>query len=206
MSLRWILLALLLGASPASAGRIALWAEGGVAIAESPAEFTDRWKDGVGFAAGVGYRTGPWLEISGAAAMERFGPDGDKVVRTLRPELDLTNATYEGGDATVIFLGGEARVFLPVSLSRVSMWLSGAGGFWRRTYEVVAIEVTTDEGTVGQDIPIPAENEMAVGVGGGLGIRVSREVWFTLETRYRTTLTADDQTRIIPVRIGFAYR
>jgi hypothetical protein len=199
-------LALLLVAAPADAGRAVVYAEGGVAVRRAPVEFVDGWKNGVSIAGGVGYRTGPWMEVGAAVSIERFDADARKVAGTLLPGVDLTNATVLGGDASVIFLSGEARLFFPLSLSRVSLWASGAGGLWRRTFEDVSVEVQDAQGTTAQDVPIPTDQELAVAAGAGLGYRVGGEVWLTFEGRWLVTVGAEEETRILPFRIGFAYR
>jgi hypothetical protein len=188
----------LLAAAPASAGRAVVHAEGGVAIRRAPAEFVDGWNDGVSIAGGVAYRTGPWMEIGAAVSIERFDADASKVAKALLPGTDLSNAEVSGGDASIIFLSGEARLFLPLSTSRVSLWASGAGGYWRRSFEDVLVDA--------QDVTIPTDEELAVAAGGGAGFRVSGEVWLTVEGRWLVTIGAEEETRILPFRIGFAYR
>ena len=188
----------LLAAAPANAGRAVVHAEGGVAVLRAPGEFADGWHDGVSIAGGVAYRTGPWLEVGAAVSIERFDAEAAKVAGALLPGTDLSNAEISGGDASIIFLSGETRLFLPVSTTRVSLWASGAGGFWRRTFEDVLVDA--------QDLSIPTDEEFAIAAGGGAGFRVSGEVWLTVEGRWLVTVGAEEETRVLPFRIGFAYR
>jgi len=205
MRLHWFPIALLLAAEPSSAGRVVVWAEGGAAIARAPYAFTEGWKDGYGVAAGLGWRTGPWVEVGTGVSIERFGTDGSRFARTLLPGEDLSGTTVGGGDASVLFLSGEARLFLPLSSSRVSLWAVGAGGLRRQSWDNVTVERTDDGGTTFEEFPVDAENELAVAAGGGLGIRVGRELWLTAEGRWLTTFS-DPPTRVLPFHIGFAYR
>jgi hypothetical protein len=204
MMTRWIPLALLLVTTPATAGKTTLWAGGGVSIVEAPTSFTNRWQDSIGFAGGIGYRTGPWLEVGAAISIDRFPPDGNKVAEWVLPGEDLTDAVVGGGDASIMLFSGEARIFFPFSLSRFSLWVSGAGGFWRRSFEPVTIDFTASGGD-SLSLNLPTDEEFAAAAGAGAGFRIGQELWLTLEARYLTTF-ADVHTRTVPIRLGVAYR
>lgn len=205
MTIRWFPIALLLAATPAEAGKAVVWGAGGVAIPEAPPFFTNHWREAIGVVGGIGYRTGPWLEIGAAVSIDRFGPDGKKVAQALLPGEDLTNVGVDGGDATVMFFSGETRLFFPLSLSRFSLWVSGAGGFWRRSFESVTVALPEDGGGT-TTLDIASDEKLAVAAGAGFGVRIGREVWLTGEASYQTTLTSEVQTKMVPIRIGLAYR
>jgi hypothetical protein len=206
MNRLWLLLCLgpLLITVPANAGRVTLYALGGVARPIEPDEFRAAWKNSISFAGGFGYRTGPWLEIGAAISIDRFKANGDRPGYVLLPNEDLTDATVLGGETSLLYFNGEARIYLPLSLSRMSVWALGGAGLFRQTFQEMTI--SQGDGLVDEVFLFDGENALGVSGGGGVGFRISPELWATVEATYIVGFTSDERTSYLPLRVGLAYR
>ena len=190
-----------LGPPAARAGKAVGYFSGGAGVPEAPSTFSDGWNPTFGVSVGVGFRPGPWLEVGGSFGLDRFSSKPEGRTEILLPGEDLTDATVRGGDTSILLLQGEFRAFLPISLSRVSPYLVGAGGLLRRTFEEVAI----DRDGVEELVSFEGVNAFVLSPGAGVGFRLTRELWFTLEGSYAIGFTEGEHTRYFPLRAGLAF-
>jgi opacity protein-like surface antigen len=196
-------IALVLHTGSAAAGEVVGGVRAGAAIPHAPAVFSDAWRTGFGVTVGAGFRPGPWIEYLASFSLDRF-PVGDEARRNeaLLPGRDLDGASVTGGDTSVLLLQGELRVYLPISLSWTSVYVLGGAGFLRRSFE----ELTIASGGAEETVAPGARSALAASAGGGVELRLTRDLWLALESAYTAGLTGDDEIRYLPVRAGLAFR
>lgn len=198
----WTLgLGILLLASSADAGKVVGYFNAGTAIPDAPVPFSEGWDPGFGISVGMGFRLGPWMECGGSFSLDSFGVNEATRDEALSGEYDLNGAEVIGGDSSVQLLQGEVRIFLPISLSRISPYLSGAAGLFRRSFEDITI--STDD--LDEIVSADAESAFTASAGAGVGFRLTRELWFMIEGAYTTGFTDVQTTRYFPLRAGFAF-
>ena len=164
---------------------------GGAAVQEAPLEFERLWKTGVGFSAGVGLPLLSHVELVGSFSIDRFEAEG-----SFGPSV-LGEPIEDGGNASILALLTELRVHPFSGRIPIALYFGGGVGFFRMSFE----EVRT---SAGADVELDAENALAVTGGGGVGLRLKRGVRLILDGHYTIGLTRDEETRYVPIRIGFS--
>lgn len=170
-----------------AAPKTKLLLSGGLAVPFSPDAFTDGWKTGLSGNFGVGVELTPTLTLIGSFDYNRFGLDDDYFTE------GIPGVNIDGGVASIMYFSGALRIKPVPTPSNVQFYVLAGLGFYR-----VAMDDVTISG-YGEYIPLPGDEENALGVHFGAGLEISN---FFVETMYISGFTEDDATGHFPIRAG----
>jgi hypothetical protein len=172
----------------------------GVSFPSAPELFSRYWKPGLNLGLGIGYQTSASIVLQMSFVYSNLPFNGEKLLKDYG--LSGLGLKVSGGSAKVITASGDLKAYLvPMDAGTSPYFIVGAGLF-RISASDARVSYQGDSQTV------QGNSESALGLGLGIGIdfRLRDRLTLFMEGKYTLGFTDVDNTLLVPLKIGIAFR
>lgn len=169
---------------------------GGLSFPSQPRVFSDYWKMGFNFGAGLGYALSPFLSLSGSFDYNNFAFNEEGFLKDYG--ISGYGITVSGASATIISVLGNLKVSLTPAMESVSPYFLGGIGF----FSVSTSDVTVSAGGSSATAKGDSESAFSVLFGAGLDIPAGEATKVFLQVAYGIGFTKVDNTNYLPLKAG----
>lgn len=179
--------------------KVDFYVQAGAGIPAAPNNFTENYKIGYGFGAGVSYTVRPSVKLQLLGQYHRFSFDEDGALDNVNVSQSVTG--IDGADASMVSL--MLNVIYEYELPGIptSTYVSVGAGYLRAARDDFTI--TTPEETFNID----QNSGSSLAVNGAVGLKraLNDNLSVNLEAKFVTGLFIDNRTQYVPLSIGIIF-
>jgi opacity protein-like surface antigen len=172
----------------------------GVSFPSSPELFSRYWKPGPNLGLGIGYQTSASIVLQMSFVYSNMPFNGEKLLQDYG--MSGLGLEVSGGSAKVITASGDFKAYLaPMDAGTAPYFIVGAGLF-----RISASDAMVSYQGGSQAVQGNSESAIGIGVGVGIDFRLRDRLTLFVEGKYALGFTDVDNTLLVPLKLGFAFR